>query len=72
MGTNDKIVYISYVKDIEIEEEASIKKIENDKIYCLDTYNNYLIFNKNTGHCYNDNTTFGAKKVYKNLIYTKK
>lgn len=65
MEKNDKINYIFYLKGIEIEEEATIKSIENDKIYCLDTYGNYLIFNKNTGHCYTDNTTFGAKKVLK-------
>lgn len=63
MIINDKINYIFYLKDIEIEEEAIIQSIENDKIYCLDNYGNNLIFNKNTGHCYNDNTTFGAKRV---------
>ena len=37
MEKNDKIKYIFYLKGIEIEEEATIKSIENDKIYCLDT-----------------------------------
>jgi hypothetical protein len=65
MGRNDKIIFIFFIKDIEIEEEATIKFIEGDKIYCYDSFNNNLIFNKKTGHCYNDNTTFGAKRILK-------
>jgi hypothetical protein len=62
---NKEIIYISKLLDIEIEEIAYINKIEGDKIYCIDTFKNFLIFNSKTGYCYNDNNTFGAKKYLK-------
>ena len=63
LNLQDNIEYISFIGNIEIIETATIKNIEEDKIYCIDTYNNLLIFNMLTGYCYNDNTTFNAKKI---------
>lgn len=60
-----ELIYISLLKDIEIEEYATIIKIEGNKVYCIDTFKNFLIFNTETGYCYSDNNTFGAKKYLK-------
>lgn len=60
-----ELIYISKIQNLEIEERASIIKIEGNKVYCIDEYKNYLIFNAETGYCYSDNNTFGAKKYLK-------
>ena len=63
LNSRDKIEYISYIGDIEILETAIIRKIEGNKVYCVDEYNSLLIFCSETGYCYNDNPTFNAKKI---------
>jgi hypothetical protein len=63
MKNTNTITYLSIFKGIEIEETATIKMIEGNKLYCIDEYHNNLIFNTDNGYCYTDNTTFGAKKV---------
>lgn len=62
---NNKIVYITEVIGIKIEEIATILSIEGNKTYVKDDYGNYNTFNNQTGYCYTDNTTFGAKKYLK-------
>ena len=64
-NNNNKIIYIFELKNIIIEEEATITKIEGNKTYCVNMFNNKLIFNNISGYCYTDNTTFGAKRYLK-------
>ncbi len=65
ISQDKQIIYISKLKNFEIEEIAFVTKIEGDKIYCIDTYKNSLIFNSVSGYCYTDNNTYGAKKYLK-------
>lgn len=51
--------------NIAVEEVAMVEKREGNKIYCRDSYGYNLIFNSETGYCYTDNLTFGAKKYLK-------
>ena len=62
LNSQDKFNYIFELNSVIIEEIATVISIENDKIYALDMFNNKLIFNINSGKCYNDNNTFGAKR----------
>jgi len=62
----NKIIYISELLGVKIEEEATIESVEGNKTYVLDDYGNRNTFNNETGYCYTDNTSFGAKKYLKN------
>jgi hypothetical protein len=60
----DIVKYKFKLGDVEILEEALIKKAEGDKVYTIDTNGSGMyIFNIKTGYCYNDNTTFGSKRT---------
>lgn len=63
LNLQDKIQYINYIGNIKIIENATIIKIEDTKVYCKNDYNNLLIFSIIDGYCWNDNTTYNAKKV---------
>lgn len=58
------VKYKFSIDDFESIETAKIKKIEGNKIYCVDVITNEkLIFNSENGRCYTSNPTFGAKKT---------
>lgn len=63
LSLHDKIQYINYIGNVEIVEIATIVKVEENKVYCKDNYNNILIFSTIDGYCWNDNTTYNAKKI---------
>lgn len=63
--TGKKIIYISEVDSLSLEEETLVEKHEGNKVYTLDDYGNKDIFNTETGYCYSFNPTFGAKKYLK-------
>lgn len=60
-----KIIYIAELDGITIDEETLVEIHEGNKVYTLDAYGNKDIFNLETGKCYSDNPTFGAKKYLK-------
>lgn len=60
----DIVLYEFTLNDISVIEKALVLKYEGDKIYTKDLNgSSRFIFNAKTGYCYNDNTTFGAKRV---------
>ena len=63
--TNTRIIYLSELDNIIIEEDTLVEIHEGNKIYTLDYYGNKDIFNTETGYCYSNNPTFGAKKYLK-------
>lgn len=60
-----RIIYISELDSITLEEECLVELHEGNKVYTLDSYGNKDIFNLETGYCYSYNPTFGAKKYLK-------
>jgi len=60
-----KIIYIAELDGITVDEETMVEIHEGNKLYTLDDYGNKDIFNLETGYCYSNNPTFGAKKYLK-------
>jgi hypothetical protein len=65
LNSQGSITYVAELQNICIEETATVSKIEGNKIYCRNQYGYDLIFNSETGYCYTDHLTFGAKKYLK-------
>ncbi len=59
------IIYIAELDNLLIEEETLVENHEGNKVYTLDKYGNKDIFNSETGYCYSNDPTFGAKKYLK-------
>ena len=63
---NDIVKYTFSLHDLVMEESAEVLKVEGDKVYTKDVNGSGMyIFNYKNGYCYNDNTTFGAKRTLK-------
>lgn len=63
--TGKTLIYLVTLDAIAVEEETLVELHEGNKIYTLDSYGNKDIFNIETGYCYTNNPTFGAKKYLK-------
>ena len=63
--SRDKLEYVFSMEGFEMLEEATVIKVEKEKIYCKTSYNEEIIFDNNTKACLADNPTFGAKRTLK-------
>lgn len=61
--SQDKIKYKFEMAGFSIEENATVTKVENEKVYVTNDYNQSLIFDSNTKHCLTENPSFGAKRT---------
>tara|TARA_R100000541_G_scaffold58899_1_gene71005 strand:+ start:115 stop:276 length:162 start_codon:yes stop_codon:yes gene_type:complete len=53
------------MEGLEMIEEATVIKVEKEKVYCKTSYNEEIIFDSKTKACLADNPTFGAKRTLK-------